>query len=76
MVMITAFEKAAISKKYPRVHIVRTMRQRSARHRYYMAEETMAMKFLKDLRGQTSLGCQRPTTPEDCNLKGSVTNSK
>lgn len=51
MISITAEEKKAISAKYPNVHIVRTMRQDSKRHHYYMEESGSAMRMLKTMRG-------------------------
>ncbi len=50
MIAISKEEKDIISKRFPAVHIVRTMRQRSARHRYYMEEERGAMAMLSSLR--------------------------
>ena len=38
MILITKEEKDAISKFFPDAHIVRTMRQKSKRHRYYCEE--------------------------------------
>ncbi len=52
MISITAEEKNAISAKYPGVHFVRTMRQDSKRHHYYMEESGSAMRMLKAMRGQ------------------------
>lgn len=52
MIAISKEEKETISKKFPRVHIVRTMRQRSARHRYYMEEDRSAMALLRSLRAE------------------------
>ena len=43
-------EKDAISKLYPDAHIVRTMRQKSKRHRYYCEESTGVMKYLEQTR--------------------------
>ena len=51
MIAITVSEKEAISKKFPHVHIVRTMRQDSKRHHYYMVEDGAPMKLLRSLRG-------------------------
>lgn len=56
MVAITADEKKIIRNKFPRVHIVRTMKQKSHRHHYYMAEESAPMRLLMSLRG-TYKGC-------------------
>lgn len=49
MIAITASEKEAIREKFPRVHIVRTMKQDSKRHHYYM--DGAPMKLLRSLRG-------------------------
>lgn len=51
MVAITKEEKDIISEKYPQVHIVRTVRQKSKRHRYYCEEAGCVMRLLKNLRG-------------------------
>ena len=45
MIAITASEKEAIRERFPRVHIVRTMKQDSKRHHYYMVEDGAPMKF-------------------------------
>jgi hypothetical protein len=50
--MITASEKEIIHKQFPFVHIVRTMKQKSHRHKYYMVEDRAAIKLLHDLRGK------------------------
>lgn len=50
MVAITADEKKSILKKYPNVHIVRTMKQDSKRHHYYMEEQPSPMKLLRSIR--------------------------
>jgi len=50
MVRITKQEKEAIQKRFPRVGFVRTMRQDSHRHCYYMEENRGAMALLKKLR--------------------------
>lgn len=51
MVLITKSEKETIMKRFPDVHIVRTMKQHSSRHRYYMVEEREPMRLLRKLRG-------------------------
>ena len=51
MVAINKAEKEAIHARYPNVHIVRTMKQKSKRHRYYCEESTGAMRLLNELRG-------------------------
>lgn len=54
MIAITANEKKAIIEKYPDAHIVRTMKQDSKRHRYYMEEVGAPMRYLNSLRGITA----------------------
>lgn len=51
MIAITASEKEAIREKFPNIHIVRTMKQDSKRHHYYMVEDGGPMKLLRSLRG-------------------------
>lgn len=46
-------EKNAICEKYPNVHIVRTMKQDSKRHHYYMVEAAAPMRMLNTLRGKS-----------------------
>lgn len=50
MIAITKNEKEAISTKYPEAHIVRTMKQKSKRHRYYCEETEQVLRFVKSLR--------------------------
>lgn len=50
LIAISKEEKDVVSKRYPNVHIVRTMRQRSARHRYYMEERRDAMGLIRLMR--------------------------
>lgn len=50
MVLITKEEKEAVLAKFPKVGIVRTMRQRSKRHRYYCEEAPGVMRFLNQMR--------------------------
>ena len=52
MIAITLSEKEAIREKFPRVHIVRTMKSDSKRHHYYMVEDGAPMRLLRSLRGQ------------------------
>lgn len=51
MIAITLSEKNAIREKYPNVHIVRTMKNDSKRHHYYMVEDKAPMRYLNSLRG-------------------------
>ncbi len=61
MIAITAEEKKIIHEQYPDVHIVRTMKQDSKRHHYYMTEDKKPMKLLRKLResgiNYTANGC-------------------
>lgn len=50
LIAISKEEKDIVSSKYPKVHIVRTMRQRSSRHRYYMEEQRDAMGLVRRMR--------------------------
>jgi len=50
VIAITASEKKTILERYPHIHIVRTMKQDSKRHHYYMEEQSGAMKLLRTLR--------------------------
>lgn len=52
MIAINKDEKEAIVKQYPNVGIVRTMKQDSKRHHYYMEEARGPMYLLRKLRGQ------------------------
>lgn len=51
MVSITKEEKVAISKLFPKAHIVRTMKQKSKRHHYYCEESKGVMRYLNETRG-------------------------
>lgn len=50
MIAINAKEKEVIAEKIPTLHIRRTVKQKSKRHRYYMEESKLAMRLLKNLR--------------------------
>lgn len=50
MIAITKEEKEAIRERFPDVNIVRTMKQRSKRHRYYCEETGPVMRLLAKLR--------------------------
>ena len=52
MIQISKEEKSSIIKKYPDIGIVRTVKQKSKRHRYYMEERRDAMQELRKLRGE------------------------
>lgn len=50
MIEISRHEKDIIAAKYPRVHIMGTMKQRSGRGHYYCEESKKVMKLLQELR--------------------------
>lgn len=52
MVLINKDEKEAIRNKFPQVGVVRTMRQKSKRHRYYCEEAPKVMRYLSELRNR------------------------
>ena len=52
-------EKKAICEQFPNIHIVRTVKQKSKRHRYYMEEQTAPMRLLRRLRGEPELDARR-----------------
>lgn len=58
MVRITKEEKDIICKRFPKVHIVRTVKQRSKRHTYYCEESRGVISLLNQLRknGSYNLG--------------------
>lgn len=51
MIAINKAEKELIVKKFPNVHIVRTMKSKSKRHRYYCEENRQVLNFLNRQRG-------------------------
>lgn len=59
MIAITLSEKEAIRKRFPDLHIARTMKQDSSRHHYYMVEERAPMRYLRELRGQAESASKR-----------------
>lgn len=52
MVLISKEEKEKINRRFPRVHIARTMKQKSKRHKYYCEENRAAMRYLDELRSE------------------------
>lgn len=50
MILISKDEAKIIRQKYPNVAITRTMKQHSKRGRYYMTEDTRAMKEIEKMR--------------------------
>ena len=53
MIVITKAEMEVIAERFPNVHIVRTMKQKSNRHRYYCEESKGVIRILDVLRGNT-----------------------
>lgn len=51
MIAINKAEKDAIRAQFPNVHIVRTMKQKSKRHRYYCEESKPVLRYLNSVRG-------------------------
>ena len=50
MIAISKEEKDVISRRFPNVHIVRTMRQKSKRHHYFCEESRGVMNYLRKVR--------------------------
>lgn len=50
LIIISAKEKEYIVERMPDVHIRRTVKQKSKRHKYYMEESKNAMRLLRNLR--------------------------
>lgn len=50
MIAINKEEKDYIIKNIPAAHIVRTMKQKSKRHRYYCEESAPVMRYLNRVR--------------------------
>ena len=50
LIAINKEEKDAVLAKFPNVHIVRTMKQKSKRHRYYCEESRGVMKLIENMR--------------------------
>lgn len=51
MIAISKEEKDVISERFPNVHIVRTMKQKSKRHHYYCEESKGVLRLLNEMRG-------------------------
>lgn len=51
MIAISKAEKEYICERFPNVHIVRTMKQKSKRHHYYCEETKQVMRYLNEVRG-------------------------
>ena len=55
MVAITKQESEVIRDRFHDAHIVRTMKQKSKRHRYYCEETSKVMRLLDELRADPNL---------------------
>lgn len=51
MISINAREKELITERFPGIHIVRTVKHKSKRHRYFCVETQGVMNLLAELRG-------------------------
>lgn len=51
VIAVTPAEKVAVQERFPKVKFVRTMKQDSKRHHYYMEEQFAPMRYLMVLRG-------------------------
>lgn len=52
MVAITKDEAQMIRERFPYAHIVRTMKQKSKRHKYFCEESRKVIAFLADVRSK------------------------
>lgn len=52
MILISKEEKEKISKRFPNIHITRTMKQKSKRHKYYCEEGRAVLSYLDELRSE------------------------
>lgn len=59
MIVISKEEKDVISARFPNVHIVRTMKQKSKRHHYYCEESKPVMRLLREMREAGSITNQK-----------------
>lgn len=55
MIAINKKEKEAIQERYPDIYIVRTMKQKSKRHRYYCVESPKVLRLLNRMRNPESI---------------------
>lgn len=51
MILVNKQEAFAIREKFPEIQLVRTMRQKSKRGRYYVEEASRVVRFVNKLRG-------------------------
>lgn len=55
LIAIAKNEAEIIRNKYPRVHIVRTLKQKSKRHHYFVAGEPKVLALLNKIRGRETV---------------------
>ena len=55
MLIISPKEKQQILAQLPHIHIARTAKQRSNRHRYFMEEDPDAVTLLNKLRAEAQV---------------------
>jgi hypothetical protein len=46
MIQISKAEKEIVNSQYPELKVVRTCRQKSNRHRYYLVEDERALRLI------------------------------
>lgn len=51
MILINKDEAMAVRESVPGAHVVRTMKQKSKRHRYYCEETKAVMSVINKIRG-------------------------
>lgn len=56
MIAINKEEKDAVIARFPEVHIVRTMKNKSKRHHYYCEETRQVSKFINNYRRSKKTG--------------------
>lgn len=50
MIAVSKSEKEAIIKQFPNAYMVRTVKHKSKRHRYYCEESPKVLRYLDDIR--------------------------
>ena len=56
LITINKEEARLVREKFPNAHIMRTMKQKSKRHRYYCEESKGVMRYLEETRGRSKRG--------------------
>ena len=55
IVPINKDEKETLLKRFPKMHIVRLMKQDSKRHHYWMSEEPQYLQALNEIRQKNTI---------------------